>query len=74
VVLGYARVFIDVQDLTAQRDRLPGLGVPDGRVYLDHGRTGTHRERPGPEQALEQPGGFDTGRLDTAVGNAALFG
>jgi hypothetical protein len=56
-LIGYARVAVDVQDLTAQRDRLPGLGVPDDRVYLDHSLTGTHRERPGPDQAFTQPGG-----------------
>ena len=52
VLIGYARCSTDAQDLTAQRDRLRELGVPDDRVYLDHGLTGTHRGRPGLDQAL----------------------
>jgi DNA invertase Pin-like site-specific DNA recombinase len=73
VVIGYVRVFTDVQNLTAQRDRLHGLGVPNDRVYLDHGMTGTNRERPGLDQALAQSGGFGAGRLGAAVGNVTLF-
>lgn len=52
VLIGYARCSTDEQDLTAQRDRLRALGVPDNRVYLDHGLTGTNRKRPGLDQAL----------------------
>lgn len=39
-------------ELTAHRDRLRELGVPDDRVYLDHGLTGTNRQRSGLDQAL----------------------
>ena len=46
-LVGYARCSTDEQDLTAQRQRLCELGVADGRVYLDHGLTGTNRARPG---------------------------
>jgi DNA invertase Pin-like site-specific DNA recombinase len=42
----------DQQDLTAQRDGLIGLGVPAHRIYVDHGLTGTNRERPGLREAL----------------------
>jgi hypothetical protein len=63
-LIGYAQVSTDVQDLTAQRDRLHGLGIPDDRVHLDHGLTGTNRERPGLDQALAQSGGFGAGRLN----------
>ena len=49
---GYARVSTDQQDLTAQRDALATLGVTADRVYVDHGLTGTSRERPGLQQAL----------------------
>jgi DNA invertase Pin-like site-specific DNA recombinase len=42
VLIGYARYFTNEQDFTAQRDRLRELGVPDNRVYLDHGLTGTN--------------------------------
>ena len=45
--IGYARVSTEGQDLTAQRDALTGLGVAPERVYLDHGLTGTNRDRPG---------------------------
>jgi len=50
--IGYARVSTDEQDLTAQRDALAALGVKADRVYVDHGLTGTNRERPGLHQAL----------------------
>ncbi|GAA5174979.1 recombinase family protein [Pseudonocardia eucalypti] len=52
VLVGYARCSTDEQDLTAQRERLRELGVPDDRMYLDHGLTGTNRNRPGLDQAL----------------------
>lgn len=45
--IGYARVSTNAQDLTAQRDGLFALGVDPGRIYVDHGLTGTSRERPG---------------------------
>jgi len=50
--IGYARVSTDQQDLTAQRDGLQALGVQAERMYVDHGLTGTNRERPGLHQAL----------------------
>ncbi len=50
--IGYARVSTDAQDLTAQSDALAALGVTPDRIYVDHGLTGTSRERPGLRQAL----------------------
>ena len=50
--IGYARVSTDQQDLTAQREALAALGVSHERVYVDHGLTGTNRERPGLREAL----------------------
>ena len=52
VLVGYARVSSDDQDLTAQRDALRALGVAPKRTYVDHGLTGTNRERPGLREAL----------------------
>jgi DNA invertase Pin-like site-specific DNA recombinase len=52
LLIGYARVSTDQQDLTAQRDGLAALGVAANRVYVDHGLTGTNRERPGLREAL----------------------
>ena len=52
LLIGYARCSTDQQDLTAQRDGLAALGVADNRVYVDHGLTGTNRERPGLREAL----------------------
>ncbi len=52
LLIGYARVSTDAQDLTAQRNALQALGVPAERIYVDHGLTGTHRERPGLREAL----------------------
>ena len=51
-LIGYARCSTDEQDLTVQRQILLGLGVAPDRIYLDHGLTGTNRNRPGLNQAL----------------------
>lgn len=59
-LIGYARCSTDEQDLTAQRQRLAELGVPEDRIYLDHGLTGTNRNRPGLDQALAAVRGGDT--------------
>ncbi len=50
--IGYARCSTDKQDLTAQHQALLELGVEAERIYLDHGLTGTNRNRPGLDQAL----------------------
>ena len=50
--IGDARCPTLLQDLTAQRQALAALGVPDDRIYLDKGLTGTSRARPGLDQAL----------------------
>ncbi len=52
LLIGYARVSTDEQDLTPQRDELTGLGVAAERIYVDHGLTGTNRDRPGLREAL----------------------
>ena len=52
LLIGCARCSTDQQDLTAQRDGLAALGVAPNRVYVDHGLTGTNRERPGLREAL----------------------
>jgi DNA invertase Pin-like site-specific DNA recombinase len=57
---GYARCSLDEQDLTAQREILASLGVPADRIYLDHGLTGTNRDRPGLDQALAAVRAGDT--------------
>lgn len=50
--IGYARVSTGDQDLAAQTDALKKLGVEEGRIYIDHGLTGTNRARPGLREAL----------------------
>lgn len=50
--VGYARVSTTGQDLTAQRDALTNLGVTADLIYVDHGLTGSNRDRPGLSQAL----------------------
>ncbi len=52
LLVGYARCSTDQQDLTAKHDALLGLGVEADRIYVDHGLTGTNRERPGLREAL----------------------
>src|SRR4051794_18327430 len=51
LLIGYARVSTDEQDLTVQREALAALGVSAERVYVDHGLTGTNRDRPGLSEA-----------------------
>jgi len=55
-LIGYARCSTVLQDLTGQRQALAALGVPDDRIYLDKGLTGTSRARPGLDQALAAVG------------------
>ncbi|WP_284764368.1 recombinase family protein [Arthrobacter sp. efr-133-R2A-63] len=52
LLVGYARVSTDEQDLTAQRDALLALGIESKRIYVDHGLTGRDRNRPGLREAL----------------------
>jgi resolvase-like protein len=39
LLIGYARVSAEEQDLTAQRDGLEQLGVEPSRIYVDRGCT-----------------------------------
>lgn len=50
--IGYARVSTDKQDLASQLEGLVRLGVERDRAYVDHGRTGRDRDRPGLREAL----------------------
>lgn len=59
-LIGYARCSTVAQDLTAQHEILASLGVADERIYLDKGLTGTHRARPGLDQALAAVRAGDT--------------
>jgi predicted site-specific integrase-resolvase len=52
LLVGYARVSTEQQDLTSQRNGLHALGIDDDRIYVDHGLTGTNRDRPGLQLAL----------------------
>ena len=80
ILIGYARCSTDAQDLPAQRDRLRELGVPEERIYLDHGLTGTKRNRPGLDQALVAVRAGDTlvvpklDRLARSVPDARAIG
>jgi DNA invertase Pin-like site-specific DNA recombinase len=79
-LIGYARCSTDEQDLTAQRQLLLGLGVASDRIYLDHGFTGTNRNRPGLNQALAAVRSGDTlvvpklDRLARSVPDARAIG
>ncbi len=59
-LVGYARCSTNEQDLAAQRITLSGLGVPEDLMYLDHGLTGTNRDRLGLAQALAAVRAGDT--------------
>jgi DNA invertase Pin-like site-specific DNA recombinase len=52
LLIGYARVSTDEQDLTSQLQALSSMGVTAGRIYVDKGLTGTNRDRPGLREAL----------------------
>jgi len=52
LLIGYARVSTDEQDLTAQLEALAALGVGAERIYVDKGLTGSNRARPGLREAL----------------------
>jgi DNA invertase Pin-like site-specific DNA recombinase len=52
LLVGCARVSTEQQDVTALRNGLHAFGVGDDRIYVDHGLTGTNRDRPGLRLAL----------------------
>ena len=55
LLIGYARVSTNEQDLTAQQNALERLGVRSNLIYTDHGLTGTNRARPGSREAGLDP-------------------
>nr|WP_236667555.1 recombinase family protein [Nonomuraea sp. K271] len=51
--VGYARCSTDEQDVIVQTEQLLALGVPQDRIYIDRGFSGTtRRNRAGLDQAL----------------------
>lgn len=60
MLIGYARVSTNSQDLTAQEEALRALGVEAENIHVDHGLTGTNRERPGLREALAAVRAGDT--------------
>lgn len=52
LLIGYARVSTDGQDLEAQRTALAALGVDERHLHTDKGATGRNRDRPGLDKAL----------------------
>lgn len=60
LLIGYARVSTSEQDLATQRAALTALGVQSENLYVDHGLTGTNRERPGLGKALAAVRAGDT--------------
>ncbi len=79
-LIGYAGCPAVLRNLTARRQALAVLGVPDDRIYLDKGLTGTSRVCPGLDQALAAVGSGGTlvvpepGRLARSVPDAPLIG
>ena len=60
LLIGYARVSTTEQDLATQQAALADLGVLPENLYVDHGLTGTNRERPGLGKALAAVRAGDT--------------
>jgi hypothetical protein len=57
LLVGSARVSNEQQDLTSQRNGLHAHGVGGNRIYyVDHGLTGTNRDRPRLRLALAAAG------------------
>jgi DNA invertase Pin-like site-specific DNA recombinase len=52
LLIGYARVSTNDQDLTAQKNALVALGVSSEKTFTDQGLTGANRARPGLREAL----------------------
>ncbi len=52
LLIGYARVSTNDQDLTAQKNALMASGVPPEKIFTDQGLTGTNRARPGLSEAM----------------------
>jgi DNA invertase Pin-like site-specific DNA recombinase len=52
MIIGYARVSTNDQDLTAQKNALAALGVTLQKTFTDQSLTGTNRARPGLREAL----------------------
>ena len=52
MLIGYARVSTNDQDLAAQKNALAALGVSHQTTFTDQGLTGTNRARPGLREAL----------------------
>ena len=53
MIIGYARVSTRLtQDTEHQQRELRGMGIPDDRIYLDKGYTGSNTNRPGLAQAM----------------------
>jgi DNA invertase Pin-like site-specific DNA recombinase len=79
-LIGYARCSTDKQDLAAQQETLLKLGIAPDRIYTDRGFTGTHRARPGLDQALAAVRSGDTlvvpklDRLARSVPDARAIG
>lgn len=60
MLIGYARVSTIEQDPAAQRAQLSALGVDEANMYVDHGLTGTNRDRPALREAIAAVRAGDT--------------
>lgn len=60
IKVGYARCSTAEQDVEVQRRALLELGVDARRIYVDHGRSGANRDRPGLKEALAAVRAGDT--------------
>lgn len=52
MIVGYARVSTQGQEIESQRNILLGMGVDPDRLYVDVGVSGTKRDRPGLREAM----------------------
>lgn len=52
LLIGYARVSTNDQDLTALKNAFMASGVAPEKIFTDQGRTGTNRARSGLSEAM----------------------
>ena len=55
LLVGYARVSTEQQDLTIQQNGLHVLGVGDDRSHVDHGLTGINRSAGTVRRVISRP-------------------
>jgi DNA invertase Pin-like site-specific DNA recombinase len=73
LLIGYARVSTDEQDLTVQRDALAALDVTPERIHVGHGLTGTNHAGPGCARPWPRAGPATPWSSPSSTGSPARY-